>query len=96
MGRSCVHQLLRLLHLSMALAWLLHVPPSHTTLASPFVLPALPIPAGYVKEMATNEWGHVVLCTALSVVDDTSLLNKVIVSELKVREPCCDPHFVIF
>lgn len=34
--------------------------------------------------MATNEWGYTVLCTALTVVDDTSLVSKVVVSELKV------------
>ena len=34
--------------------------------------------------MAVNEWGHAVLCTALGVVDDTALVSKTIVSELKV------------
>eukprot|EP00967_Tisochrysis_lutea_P036187 scaffold43528_cov24-Tisochrysis_lutea.AAC.2 len=35
--------------------------------------------------MATNEWGYTVLCTALTVVDDTSLVSKVVIAELKVR-----------
>jgi hypothetical protein len=34
--------------------------------------------------MAVNEWGHAVLCTTLSVVDDTALVIKIIISELKV------------
>ena len=38
--------------------------------------------------MATNEWGFTLLCTALSVVDDTSLLSKIISAELKVRSMC--------
>jgi hypothetical protein len=41
---------------------------------------------GFVKDAAINEWGHAVLATALSVVDDSSLLNKVIIAELKVRD----------
>jgi hypothetical protein len=44
--------------------------------------------AGFVKDAAINEWGHAVLANALSVVDDTSLLTKVIVAELKVRHAC--------
>lgn len=39
---------------------------------------------GHVMKMATNEWAHTVLCTALSVVDDTALVAKNIVAELKV------------
>ena len=35
--------------------------------------------------MALNEWGHAVLCTALSVIDDTALVAKSVVAELKVR-----------
>ncbi len=35
--------------------------------------------------MAVNEWGHAVLCAVLSVVDDTALVLKSVVSELKVR-----------
>lgn len=35
--------------------------------------------------MARDEWGHLVLITALSVVDDTTLLRKSIVAELQVR-----------
>mmetsp|Transcript_35571 Transcript_35571/g.78981 ORF Transcript_35571/g.78981 Transcript_35571/m.78981 type:complete len:822 (-) Transcript_35571:289-2754(-) len=42
---------------------------------------------GYVRETATNEWGHAVVCMALSVVDDTPLLNKCIISELKAMLP---------
>lgn len=34
--------------------------------------------------MARDEWGHLALVTALSVVDDTTLLRKAIVSELQV------------
>ena len=41
---------------------------------------------GHVSNMAVNEWGHVVLCMALSVVDDTALVIKTIIAELKVRE----------
>ena len=39
---------------------------------------------GHVQNMAANEWGHVVLCMALSCVDDTALLSKTLVPELKV------------
>lgn len=46
-----------------------------------FVLPLL---AGYVHRLATNEWAYTVLCTVLSVVDDTAMLNKTLVPELKV------------
>lgn len=35
--------------------------------------------------MARDEWGHLTLITALSVVDDTTLLRKSIVAELQVR-----------
>jgi hypothetical protein len=34
--------------------------------------------------MARDEWGHLALITALSVVDDTTLLRKLVVSELQV------------
>lgn len=34
--------------------------------------------------MARDEWGHLALTTALSVVDDTTLLRKVVASELQV------------
>lgn len=35
--------------------------------------------------MATNQWAHVVVMCALSVVDDTALLGKAVVAELQVR-----------
>eukprot|EP00951_Prasinocladus_malaysianus_P022481 scaffold188423_cov18-Prasinocladus_malaysianus.AAC.1 len=35
--------------------------------------------------MAEDEYGHLVLITALSVVDDTALLRKMIVAPLQVR-----------
>lgn len=40
---------------------------------------------GYVKDVAIDEWGHAVLITALRVVDDTALLNKIIVQEIKAN-----------
>lgn len=46
------------------------------------VLPAML--AGHVRTMAENEWGNAVVCTALSVVDDTALVGKSILGELKV------------
>lgn len=39
---------------------------------------------GYVWQTAENEWGHAVIATALSVVDDTSLTGKAVIGELKV------------
>lgn len=39
---------------------------------------------GHVRDLAVNEWGHVVLCMALAVVDDTALLGKMVVPEIKV------------
>eukprot|EP00877_Chromochloris_zofingiensis_P001125 jgi/Chrzof1/11012/Cz05g20110.t1 len=39
---------------------------------------------GHVRTMAENEWGNAVVCTALSVVDDTALVGKSILGELKV------------
>ncbi|KAG1679299.1 hypothetical protein FOA52_009329 [Chlamydomonas sp. UWO 241] len=42
---------------------------------------------GHVHDMAINEWGHAVLCTALTVIDDTSLVVKTIVAELKAMLP---------
>lgn len=41
-------------------------------------------PAGHVHDMAVNEWGHAVLCMTVSVIDDTSLVIKTVVAELKV------------
>ncbi|KAI3432645.1 hypothetical protein D9Q98_004191 [Chlorella vulgaris] len=38
---------------------------------------------GHVGSMARDEWGHLALITALSVVDDTTLLRKLVVSELQ-------------
>lgn len=40
---------------------------------------------GHVAAAARDEWGHLALACALSVVDDTALLNKVVVGELLVR-----------
>lgn len=58
---------------------------------SVFVLTQLPsVRAGLVHDMAVNEWSHSLLCTALSLVDDTSIMVKTIGAELKVSkvEPC--------
>jgi len=43
---------------------------------------------GHVVRMATNEWAHAPLCAALAVVDDTALLAKCVVPELKARSRC--------
>lgn len=40
--------------------------------------------AGFVWQTTENEWGHAVVATALSVVDDTALTSKAILGELKV------------
>jgi hypothetical protein len=40
--------------------------------------------AGFVWQTAENEWGHAVVATALSVVDDTALTSKTLLPELKV------------
>jgi len=37
---------------------------------------------GHAVAMARDEWGHAVLATALTVVDDTALLSKAVVAEL--------------
>lgn len=37
---------------------------------------------GHAAAMARDEWGHAVLATALTVVDDTALLGKAVVAEL--------------
>lgn len=49
---------------------------------------------GYVNIMATNEWGHAVLCAALSVVDDTQMMVKMVISELQehLSELVSDKH----
>lgn len=39
---------------------------------------------GHVTAAATDEWGHLVLLKALSVVDDTALLKKWVVKSLAV------------
>ena len=39
---------------------------------------------GHVGTMAANEWGNVVVCCALRVVDDTALTGKVVCGELQV------------
>ncbi|PRW61613.1 pumilio-like protein 24 [Chlorella sorokiniana] len=44
---------------------------------------ALKCMKGHVGAMARDEWGHLALITALSVVDDTTLLRKSIVVELQ-------------
>ncbi len=40
--------------------------------------------AGHAQTMASDQWAHLVLMTALSRVDDTALLRKHVVSELQV------------
>ncbi len=40
--------------------------------------------AAHVKSMATDQYAHLVLVTALSRVDDTALLRKNIITELQV------------
>lgn len=40
---------------------------------------------GYVWQTAENEWGHAVVATALSVVDDTALTGKTLLPELKSK-----------
>eukprot|EP00775_Hariotina_reticulata_P010358 gene10358-10516_t len=49
---------------------------------------------GYVWQTAENEWGHAVVATALSVVDDTALVSKTILGELKdhLQELCTNKH----
>eukprot|EP00884_Botryococcus_braunii_P004155 jgi/Botrbrau1/13740/Bobra.0356s0016.1 len=47
---------------------------------------------GHVKAMAMDQWGHIVLMAALVHVDDTQLLFKVIVSELKDAVDELLPH----
>lgn len=57
---------------------------------------------GHARAMAKDEWGHAVLSTALTVVDDTALLSKTVVSELaasggegegdELAELCSHPH----
>lgn len=42
------------------------------------------LPQGHVGAMARDEWGHLALITALSVVDDTTLLRKAVVADLQV------------
>ena len=39
---------------------------------------------GFVWQMAENEWGFAVVCTALAVVDDTALTAKIIGADIKV------------
>lgn len=48
---------------------------------------ALKAMKGHVGAMAKDEWGHLVLLTASSVVDDTAALKKFIASEIQVG--CC-------
>ena len=54
---------------------------------------------GHARAMAKDEWGHAVLSTVLTVVDDTALLSKAVVSELsaasapeELAELCSHPH----
>ena len=60
--------------------------PSHPTIIPTYFFKLTR--TGHVQTMATNEWGFTVLCMALTVVDDTSLVSKVIVAELKVGALC--------
>jgi pumilio homology domain family member 6 len=39
--------------------------------------------SGHVKTMASDQWAHLVLITALTRVDDTALLRKHVVSDLQ-------------
>ena len=48
--------------------------------------------AGHVKTMATDQWAHLVLITALSRVDDTALLRKHVISDLQASSSCCPPQ----
>lgn len=50
----------------------------------PAAMCAACLPAGFVWQTTENEWGHAVVATALSVVDDTALTSKLILGELKV------------
>ena len=61
----------------------LFIPFLLTTTVTKILSCLLPL-SGHVSNMAVNEWGHAVLCTALSVVDDTALVSKTVVAELKV------------
>jgi hypothetical protein len=58
------------------------------------VLLALLCAAGFVWQTTENEWGHAVIATALSVVDDTALTGKLILGELKVCALLCCRHMV--
>lgn len=40
--------------------------------------------AEHVEKLVNEEWGHIVLVCALSLVDDTTLLRKSLVPELQV------------
>ncbi|PSC67012.1 pumilio-like protein 24 [Micractinium conductrix] len=44
---------------------------------------ALKCMKGHVDAMARDEWGHLALITALSVVDDTTLLRKTVIVDLQ-------------
>jgi pumilio family protein 6 len=39
---------------------------------------------GHVMAAVLDEWGYLAVCTALSVTDDTSLLKKMLVSDIQV------------
>lgn len=43
--------------------------------------------ADHVSKLVNEEWGHIVLICALSLVDDTTLLRKSLVPELQVCHP---------
>jgi len=45
---------------------------------------------GHVGTAVVDEWGHLAIATALSVVDDTTILNKFIISAIQVS--CCCFH----
>ena len=41
----------------------------------------------HVGKLVNEEWGHIVLICALTIVDDTTLLKKSIVTHLQVASP---------
>lgn len=45
---------------------------------------ALKAMKGHVMAAVKDEWGHVVVMTALGVIDDTMLLHKVVTSDIQV------------
>ena len=43
--------------------------------------------AEHVEKLVNEEWGHIALICALTLVDDTTLLRKSLVPELQVSSP---------